>query len=114
MKFTITRDVNADAGYMISGISVKFTPNLVQEAIVIVSVSDDSPASIAGMSDEYVGWEVIAVNDKIMSSSGELAELLNSTKKPNNTFTIELRRIFAKGSSNEFALHELLNKESNK
>ena len=114
MKFTITRDTNADAGYMIGCISVKFTRNLVQEAIIILSVKHDSPASIAGMSDEYVGWEVIAVNDEIRNSSGELAELLNSTKKPNNTFTIELRRIFAKGSGNELALHELLNKESNK
>jgi len=96
MKFTITRDSNADAGYMITCVSFKLSNGLVKDVILIYNINSNSPASIAGMNREYIGYELIAVNDVFASSCDELKKLLDSTKKPNNTFTIDLRHISAK------------------
>ena len=86
LKFKITRDENADAGYSIADIIIKET-----NYIVIADVEEGGPAFNAGLKKEHISWSIVSVNDINCSTTKQIQELIKSTKKPNYTFSIEIK-----------------------
>ena len=95
LKFEITRDENADAGYTIADIIINET-----NYKVIADVKEGGPAFNAGLKKEHISWCIVSVNDINCSTTKQIQELINSTKKPNYTFSIEIQDLKEKINNN--------------
>jgi predicted metalloprotease with PDZ domain len=95
LKFEITRDENADAGYTIADIIINET-----NYIVIADVKEGGPAFNAGLKKEHISWSIVSVNDINCSTTKQIQELIKSTKKPNYTFSIEIQDLKEQISNN--------------
>ena len=85
--FNITRDENAYAGYSISKVTILDC----KPQLIISYVSEAGPAFKAGMRSHHTSWEIIYVNGVSCLNLEEMLEILESTKIPNCTFTIEIQ-----------------------
>lgn len=95
LKFEITRDENADAGYTIADIIVKET-----NYMVIADVKEGGPAFNAGLKKQHIAMCIVSVNDINCSTTKQIQELIKSTKKPNYTFSIEIQDLKEQISNN--------------
>lgn len=102
--FTIKRDENANAGYSIACITIGNS----EELIVINSIDETGPAYKAGLRKLHIGWNIISVNDINTCKTEKILEILESTKKNNNKFTIEIQPIFEINSDNDLTLKSCL------
>ena len=90
VKFHITRDENADAGFMVAFIKIGS-----KERLFIGRVTPTGRARDAGMSAEHLGWQMVKINDEYIgrSPSVEAYRILQTTQSPNETFTLTLARV---------------------
>lgn len=95
LKFDITRDENADAGYTVADIIIEET-----HYFIIYDVKEEGPAFNAGLKKEHIGMAIVSVNGSKSSTIKETQQLLESTKKPNYTFTIEIQDLRKQYNSN--------------
>ena len=85
--FKITRDENAYAGYLISKITILDN----KPQLIISDIDEGGPAFKAGMRSHHITWEIISVNEVPCLNLEEMLEILESTKIPNCTYTIEIQ-----------------------
>ena len=66
----------------------------VSSGMFLVEIQQGGPASNAGMTDNYLGYQIIAINNITVEGNAEILErLLGLTKRPNNQFKLRLRHI---------------------
>lgn len=72
--------------------------------LVINSIDETRPAYKADLRKLHIGWNIISVNDINSCKTEKILEILESTKKNNNKFTIEIQPIFEINSDNDLTL----------
>lgn len=91
-EFTIKRDHLGYAGCVVDGVIISK-----EVKTLLISVAPEGPAFKAGMS-QFIGWEVITIDNVLVADAEEGYELLHATKSPYRSFTIGLATPYPSGS----------------